>query len=124
MALQNIRRTGAAVAAVAGLGALLVGCGANNLPNTQAQAFGAAGAPMSVACEPNQRAVVRQVIVNGVAQPQAECTSVAGAPVAGYGGAAPVAYPAAPAAVPVSYNGYGYAQAPISETRLGRTGYS
>ena len=125
MALQNIGRTGAAVAAVAGLGALLVGCGAANLPNTQAQAFGTGGAPMSVACEPNQRAVVRQVIVNGVAQAQAECQSVAGtAPAAGYAANAPVGYATAPSAVPVSYNGYGYAQAPIPETRLVRTAYT
>jgi hypothetical protein len=116
MALQNIRRTGAAVAAVAGLGALLVGCGANNLPNTQAQAFGAAGAPVSVACEPNQRAIVRQVVVNGVLQAQAECQSLGAV---GTTGVAPVAYP--PAAVPVSY---GYTQAAIPETRLVRTAYT
>jgi len=125
MALQNIRRTGAAVAAVAGLGTLLVGCGANNLPNMQAQGF-AAGAPMSIACEPNQRAVVRQVVVSGVAQAQAECQS-AFAPAAG--AYAPGAYPApaayaGPAAVPVSYNGYGYSPAPIPETRLVQTGYA
>ena len=117
MAWQNIRRTGAAVAAVAGLGTLLVGCG-TNLPNAQVQAFGAAGAPMSVACEPNQRAVVRQVLVNGVLQAQAECQSVAGA-VGTAGAYAPVAY--SPAALPVSY---GYSQTAIPETRLVQTAYT
>jgi hypothetical protein len=118
MAWQNIRRTGAAAAAVAGLGALLVGCGASNLPNAQLQAFGAAGAPMSIACEPNQRAVVRQVIVNGVPQAQAECQSVAGA-VGTAGAYAPVAY--TPAAIPVNY---GYSQTAIPETRLVQTAYT
>jgi len=117
MAWQNIRRTGAAVAAVAGLGTLLVGCG-TNLPNAQVQAFGAAGAPMSVACEPTQRAVVRQVLVNGVLQAQAECQSVTGA-VGTAGAYAPVAY--SPAAIPVSY---GYSQTAIPETRLVQTAYT
>jgi len=117
MALQHIRRTGAAAAAVAGLGALLVGC-SPAAPNAQVQAL---GAPMSIACEPNQRAVVRQVMVNGVMQAQAECQSVAvggvasafagAAPVAGYGGTSqPIAY--------------GYSQAAIPETQLVRTGYT
>jgi hypothetical protein len=118
MAWQHIGRKGAAAAAVAGLGALLVGCGANNLPNTQAQSFGAAGAPVSVACEPNQRAIVRQVLVNGVAQAQAECQSVG--MVGTSGTFAPVAY-GTPAAVPVNY---GYTQAPIPETRLVQTAYT
>jgi hypothetical protein len=115
MAWQNIRRTGAAMAAVAGLGALLVGCG-SSVPNMQAQAFGATGAPVSIACEPNQRAVIRQVIVNGVAQAQAECQSTGAVGTAGY---APAAY--APAAVPVSY---GYSQAAIPETQIVRTAYT
>ena len=107
MGLQQIRRKGAAAAAVAGLGALLVGCGSNT-PNMQAQSLGAA--PVSVACEPNQRAIVRQVMVNGVAQAQAECQSVG---VAGTSGAfAPAAY-AAPAFVPVSYT-----QAAMPDARL------
>ena len=116
MALQHIRRKGAAAAAVAGLGALLVGCAPNALPNTQVQSFGAA--PVSIACEPNQRAIVRQVLVNGVAQAQAECQSVgsAFAPAAGDG-----SYGAAPAAVPVSY---GYTQAALPDTRLVRTTYA
>jgi hypothetical protein len=115
MALQNIRRRGAAVAAVAGLGALLVGC-SNGLPNAQVQAGSAAGAPMSIACEPNQRAVVRQVVVNGVMQAQAECTSVGAVGTTGV-----VAYaPAAAAAQPVSYvpAPYGYTPEAIPQTRL------
>ena len=117
MALQHIRRKGAAVAAVAGLGALLVGCGSNAFPNAQAQSF-AAGAPVSVACEPNQRAVVRQVLVNGVMQAQAECQSVG---IVGTSGAyAPAAY-GTPSAVPI---GYGYTQAAIPETRLVQTAYT
>src|SRR3989442_14103981 len=74
MALHNIRRKGAAAAAVIGLGALLVGC-STRVASDSAFArtpsnpgFGetpTSAAPVSVACEPNQRAVVRQVAVNG-----------------------------------------------------------
>ena len=73
MALQNIRQKGAAVAAVAGLGALLVGCGSQNPGVARADALNAFGVqqqPMAVSCEPNQRAVVRQVAVNGAFQAQ------------------------------------------------------
>jgi hypothetical protein len=123
--VQNIRQKGAAVVAVAGLGALLVGCGSSNFPNTQAFAGAANNVPMSIACEPNQRAVVRQVVVNGTPQAQAECVSVNGA-AAAYGGVNPVAYAPAPSAQPVTYvpAGYnGYAQAPIPETQFVRTAY-
>jgi hypothetical protein len=115
MALQHGWRKGAAVAAVAGLGAVLVGCAPNTWPSTQSQAFGT-GAPVSVACEPNQRAIVRQVVVNGVAQAQAECQSVG---MVGTTGTIPAAY--APSAVPISY---GYSQAAIPETQLVRTAYT
>jgi hypothetical protein len=64
--------------------------------------FGATGvsgaasvAPLAVSCEPNQRAVVRQVAVNGALQAQVQCESVNGFAVAGttgYGGVTPVAY--------------------------------
>jgi hypothetical protein len=110
MAVQNIRQKGTAVAAVVGLGALLAGCGANTVPGTQAQAFGAQGAaaPFAVSCEPNQRAIVRQAAVNGVMQPQVQCESVGGASAFAptgtsgvYGAAAPVAYQ--PGFQPVSY---------------------
>ena len=112
MAMQRIRQTSAAAAAVIGMGALLVGCGSSTLARGDAAtSFGAvSGAPMSVSCEPNQRAVVRQSIVNGVASPEVACQTVApafaatGAVNAFGAGATPVAYqPGMPAAVPVSY---------------------
>jgi hypothetical protein len=117
MALQNIRQKGAALAAVVGLGALLAGCSRE----VSGTAFGTnvAGAPVAVACEPNQRAVVRQVPVNGVLQAQVQCESVAGASVTGFG--TPVAYQ--PGFQPVGYNGYATAPAPLDNTRIVRTAY-
>jgi hypothetical protein len=63
------------------------GVSAQQLTNSQA------GAPVVVSCEPHQRTLVRQAIVNGAAVSQVEC--VAATPeMAGY---APAAYaPAAP----------------------------
>jgi hypothetical protein len=119
MAVHNMGRKGAALAAVAGLGALLVGCGSNGQSafagGAPAASYGAT--PMSIACEPNQRAVVRQVVVNGVPQAQAECVSVG---VVGTTGVAPVAYTQAPAAVPVNYApaSYGYSQAALPATQF------
>jgi hypothetical protein len=120
MGFQSMRQKGAAVAAVAGLGALLVGCGTQNsgFARTEASnAFGGFGAaaPMAVSCEPNQRAVVRQVAVNGALQAQVQCETVNGLVAAGtmgaYGAVAPVAYQSG-AALPV---GYGVAGAqPVS----------
>jgi hypothetical protein len=108
MGFQSMRQTGAAVAAVAGLSALVVGCSAR--PDTVAS-YGAtavpmsSSAPMAVACEPNQRAVVRQVAVNGAFQAQVQCETVTGLAAAGtmgaYGAVAPVAYQ--PGVQPVSY---------------------
>jgi hypothetical protein len=126
MALQNIRQKSAAAAAVIGLGALLVGCGSRDLGVNAAQlaAGTPVGAPLAVSCEPNQRAVVRQVAVNGALQSQVQCESVAAgfAPVGTVGayGAVP-GYAPAPAVVPASY---GYAQpAPLDNTRIVRTAY-
>lgn len=121
MALQNIRQKSAAVAGVVGLGALLVGCSSNTVPGIQAQALGAgAPAPMSVACEPNQRAIVRQAAVNGVMQAQVQCETMAGYAAAGTTGgfgATPVAYQ--PGFQPVTY-----AQPTALEpTRIVRTDY-
>jgi hypothetical protein len=82
---------GKAGAAVAAGALLLVGCGTRELPDMRAQlgAAGAAAAPMAVACEPGQRAIVRPVTQNGVTMSQVECTTVTQAPGLGY--AAPVA---------------------------------
>jgi hypothetical protein len=130
MALQNIRQKSAAAAAVFGLGALLVGCGTRDTGLNAAQlATGTpVGAPLAVSCEPNQRAVVRQVAVNGALQSQVQCETVTqgfAAPIGmsgSYGGASPVAYqPGGPAVVPASY---GYTQpVPLENTRIVRTAY-
>jgi len=89
-----------AAAAIVAAGALtLAACGTRDLPNLNAQAVN--GMPMSVACEPNQRAIVRPVTVNGAAMSQVECVSTGLAPAA-----APVSYQAGmPVATPVS-DGY------------------
>lgn len=128
MALQNIRQKSAAAAAVIGLGALLVGCGSRDsgLNAAQIAAGTPVGAPLSVSCEPNQRAVVWQVAVNGALQSQVQCESVTQgfAPVGtvgGYAAPAPIGYTPAPAVVPASY---GYTQAaPLENTRIVRTAY-
>jgi hypothetical protein len=107
MAVHNIRRTGAAVAMIAGLGAGLAGCAAQQ------------AAPRALACEPNQRAVIRQVAVNGAAQAQLQGETVAPAVIGTTGAVAPIAPLAAaptaavPMAVPV-----GYTQAPLADTRF------
>jgi hypothetical protein len=137
MALQNIRQKSAAAAAVIGLGALLVGCGSRDsgLNAAQLAAGTPVGAPLSVSCEPNQRAVVRQVAVNGALQSQVQCSSFAPVGTSGsFGETAPAAFAPAPAvgsggyayapapvAVPASY---GYTQpAPLENTRIVRTAY-
>lgn len=107
MTLQILRHKGTAAVAIAGLGALIAACA----PQTAQTA-----APMALACEPNQRALVRQVVVNGLPQAQLECSSVPAATA----GVAPVAYMPMSGAVPASY---GYTQAPMPETRLVQTAY-
>ena len=125
MALHNIRRKATAAAGVIGLGALLVGC-SRETPLNSAQLAGAAAAPLSVSCEPNQRAVVRQVALNGVLQAQVQCESLASSAFSAYaptgttgsfGGTAPVAYAPGPAVQPVAYS------APLENTRIVRTAY-
>lgn len=77
--------------AAAALGAsalLLVGC-SRDASDTRAQALAATASPMAVSCEPNQRAIVRPVAINGTTVSQVECVSSQ--------------YPAAPAAVPAAY---------------------
>jgi hypothetical protein len=122
MALRNIGRKGSAAAAVIGLGALLVGCSASARPDSNAS-FGPAAAPaapLAVSCEPNQRALVRQVAINGALQAQVQCETVAPGFAAtgttGYAAASPVAYQ--PGFQPVSY-----APAPLDNTRIVRTAY-
>lgn len=115
MALQNIRQKSAAAAAVIGLGALLAGCSADARGGSSAN-LGATGAPLAVSCEPNQRAIVRQVAVNGAVQSQVQCESVTQsfAPVGtagAYGAPVPIGYIPAPSGVPA---GYGYAPAPVT----------
>ena len=122
MALHTIRRKGAAAAAIVGLGAFAVtGCSRDASLSGAQLAAAAAGAPVSVACEPHQRAVVTQVLVNGALQSQVQCSS-AFAPVGttgSYGATAPVGFAQAPAlmAQPVAYT------APLENTRLVRTAY-
>src|SRR5258708_29677422 len=108
MALQNIRRKGAAAAAVLGLGALLVGCSREGALNGAQVPGTAAGAPLAVSCEPNQRAVVRQVALSAGLQTQVQCETVsgfAGANAAAFGGTSPAVSPVAyqPGFQPVSY---------------------
>ena len=114
MALHNIGRKGAAVAATIGLGALLAAC--STQPGTGFSGAATTAAPMSVTCEPNQRAVVRQVSVNGGLQAQVQCESVGDPAFAttgttgGFAAATPIAY-----AQPAVYS------APLENTRLVRT---
>jgi hypothetical protein len=89
-----------AAAAIGASALLLVGCGTRDFGDTRAQATTSA-LPMAVSCEPNQRAIVRPVAINGATVSQVECVSgqYAAAPAA-----APVAYqPGVPAAMPVNY---------------------
>jgi hypothetical protein len=127
MTLQNIRQKGAAAAAVVGLGALLVGCSRDGV-NAQQIAGTPAGAPMSVSCEPNQRAVVRQVAVNGAFQSQVQCETVVATPngfvpagtAGSFGGMAPGTY----AAAPTGYQQVAYQPvAPLDNAQLVRTAY-
>jgi len=101
MAFSN--RWKQAAGATVGAAALVFTFACNTAPQTtsaQAQQpqANAAGAPVMVNCEPQQRAVVRPAVVNGVAMSQVDC--VAAAP----GLTTPVAY-AQPAAYaqPVAY---------------------
>ena len=98
-ALHGIQRTTSAAGALAIAGTVLAGaCSPSELAEARVQSL-PTGAPMTVSCEPTQRAVVRQVVINGVAMSQVECTTTGAvtAPVAvGY-------QPGIASAVPVSY---------------------
>jgi hypothetical protein len=68
-----------------GMSALLatVGCGAGVGQSALAQTAtpaGQTGAPIVVSCEPNQRTLVRPVVVNGATISQVECITNAAAP--------------------------------------------
>lgn len=97
--------------AALGVSALLatVGCGAGTSqgvfaqPATTASAAGQPGAPIVVSCEPNQRTLVRPVVVNGVAVSQVECITNGYAPIATERYAAPAtpSYRQVPTAPPI-----------------------
>jgi hypothetical protein len=95
----------------AGFAALLftVGCGASQTGVAAAQPLAAAqpSAPVVVGCEPNQRALVRPAVVNGVAVSQVECVSTSEIAVSTQ------ALTAQPSVVPVSYT----PAAPAAATR-------
>jgi hypothetical protein len=99
-------RTTAAIAIVAAGTLAVAACGTRDLSDTRAQALSGGAAPMSVVCEPTQRAIVRPVVVNGTSMSQVECVST---------GLTPVAYQPGlglqPGAMPANYTQpvYGYA---------------
>jgi hypothetical protein len=72
-------RTIAAPLSIAALAAT-VGCGVRDGTTVSAQPLAAAasqqaGSPVVVSCEPNQRTLVRPVVVNGTATSQVECVT-------------------------------------------------
>jgi hypothetical protein len=64
-----------------------VGCSGNTVPGVQAQSALPAttatqpGEPVVVSCEPNQRTLVRPVVINGATVSQVECITTAPGPV-------------------------------------------
>jgi hypothetical protein len=101
---RNTKTMWARAAAVGGFGALLftVGCGASQngaAGAVQSVAAAQPGTPVVVGCEPNQRTLVRQTVVNGVAVSQVDCVSN------GDVTAFAQSQMGQPAAVPVSYYG-------------------
>ena len=124
MGMQQMRHKGAAAAALLGLGAILTGCSRDVAGTQLASAMQGAQAPVAVSCEPNQRAVVRQVAVNGMMQSQVNCESVLPGALATSGTFGAVAPAYAPAAYQPASLTTGYA--PISATepaRIVRTSY-
>ena len=101
-------------AAVVGASTLLftVGCGTarDAAPTATAQtAANQAGAPVVVSCEPHQRTLVRQAVVNGATVSQVECVAAG----------QPSAYAAATLAQPVATSGFNsYAPAPAAPVRV------
>jgi hypothetical protein len=79
MTVNHTKQWGRA-AGLVGLGALIftVGCGgAPNAGSVHAQHLAAnqAGTPVVVSCEPHQRTLVRQAVVNGAVVSQVECVA-------------------------------------------------
>jgi hypothetical protein len=112
MAWHNVRWTGT-VAVLSGLAVVAAACSPAARPDLTARYSDGTPAPIALACEPNQRALVRQVIVNGTVQAQLECASAA-ASVAGFAATVPVTYAPAP-------GNYASALAPIANTQFVRT---
>lgn len=119
MKAYNMKSHWKSAAGAVGVAALLftVGCGKNEPGTVSAQTLTANhnGAPVVVSCEPHQRTLVRQAVVNGATVSQVECVA-AGQPAAyGVNGmaqpvamtqplAAPYTYPSAPAPQRVVYS--------------------
>ncbi len=84
-----------------GVSALLVtvGCGSGvgqtafAQPGTTPLSASQPGAPIVVSCEPNQRTLVRPVMINGASVSQVECITNGPAPIAAQSFAAPVSDP-------------------------------
>jgi len=85
MSMTAITRTIGASAGIVALAAT-VGCGAREGGTAQVQATGTVAAtpnavsPVMVTCEPNQRTLVRPVVLNGASVSQVECVTVGAAP--------------------------------------------
>ena len=81
-AMESTTRWGKATGATLGAGALLFtfACGGTRDASTVAApqlTTNQAGAPVLVSCEPHQRTLVRQTVVNGQAVSQVECVAAA-----------------------------------------------
>jgi len=85
MSMTAITRTIGASAGIVALAAT-VGCGAREGGTAQVQATGTVAAtpnavsPVMVTCEPNQRTLVRPVVLNGASVSQVECVTVGATP--------------------------------------------
>ena len=106
MVANGLKSQWRTVAALAGAGALFftVGCASRDAGAVRAQELAAAtaapsGAPVVVGCEPGQRTLVRQAIVNGAQVSQVDCVTAAGQAAYAQG----PAMGQQPMTVPVSY---------------------
>ncbi len=100
--MERNTRWRSALAAIAGTGAVFftVACGTRDASGVAAQMMTAnqAGVPVVVSCEPQQRTLVRPVVVNGATVSQVECVT----------SAQTAAYPVNQMAVPVAQPGAVY----------------